>query len=375
MKKLLLPIIGMAFAYNAHAQISLTRADFPKPTANSPLPDSVMYTNVNTGTATAHLSTGANFAWNESTLGGAQAYQNFVAVSGTPTIFQFTFLGSDYAQPLIGGGGLAGGALSDAYEYYDYANNNNRLQIRGFGGYVTIPGVPTALPVPAVYSSPDILFNFPMTFGNSDSSVSGFTVTIPTAGLPLPIPIGDITIKRNQKRVNEVDGWGTLTLANGASYNVLRHVSKINRIDSLKTALANLGFPSQPVEYRWLGEQKKIPVMQINGTRANGNVTITNVTLWGSVYPAATSDFLGPLSLSVYPNPAREALHINCPSGTGPWSLQLFDVMGRRVAQFGFTANSNESEMIPLNGLAAGQYALHVQRNGKQYRQLIQVKP
>jgi hypothetical protein len=365
----------MAFAYNAHAQISLTRADFPKPTANSPLPDSVMYTNVNTGTATAHLSTGANSAWNESTLGGAQAYQNFVAVSGTPTIFQFTFLGSDYAQPLIGGGGLAGGALSDAYEYYDYANNDNRLQIRGFGGYVTIPGVPTALPVPAVYSSPDILFNFPMTFGNSDSSVSGFTVTIPTAGLPLPIPIGDITIKRNQKRVNEVDGWGTLTLANGASYNVLRHVSKINRIDSLKTALANLGFPSQPVEYRWLGEQKKIPVMQINGTRANGNVTITNVTLWGSVYPAGTSDLLGPLSLSVYPNPAREALHINCPSGTGPWSLQLFDVMGRRVAQFGFTANSNESEMIPLNGLAAGQYALHVQRNGKQYHQLIQVKP
>lgn len=375
MKKLLLPLLGMALAYNAHAQISLTRADFPKPTANSPLPDSVMYTNVNTGTATAHLSTGANFAWNESTLGGAQAYQNFVAVSGTPTIFQFTFLGSDYAQPLIGGGGLAGGALSDAYEYYDYANNNNRLQIRGFGGYVTIPGVPTALPVPAVYSSPDILFNFPMTFGNSDSSVSGFTVTIPTAGLPLPIPIGDITIKRNQKRVNEVDGWGTLTLANGASYNVLRHVSKINRIDSLKTTLANLGFPSQPIEYRWLGEQKKIPVMQINGTQTNGNVNITNVTLWGSVYPAATNDILGPLSLSVYPNPAREALQVERPSGNGPWNLQLLDMMGRRVAQFGFTANGNESEMIPLSGLAAGQYALHVQRDGKQFRQLIQVKP
>lgn len=371
-----LPFLGIALVCQAQAQITLTRADFPKPTANSPLPDSVIYTNVNTGTATAHLNTGSNFSWNESTLGGSQAYQNFVAVSGTPTIFQFTFLGSDYAQPLLnGGGGLAGGSLTDAYEYYDYANNNNRLQIRGFGGYVTIPGVPTALPVPAVYNSPDILFNFPMNFGNTDSSVSGFTVTIPTAGLPLPIPIGDITIKRNQKRVNEVDGWGTLTLANGATYNVLRHVSKINRIDSLKTTLANLGFPSQPIEYRWLGEQKKIPVMQINGTQNNGNVTITNVTLWGSVYPASTNDLMATDHLMVYPNPSKHVIHVDRPNGNGPWSLQLIDLMGRRMAQFGFSATGNNNESIPVADLPAGFYILKVQRDGKTYTQQIQVQP
>ena len=372
MKKIVLPLFGLILGLNAQAQITLTRADFPKPTGASPLPDSVMYTNVTAGTPTSHQNTGTNIAWTEPDLGGTQAYQSFIPVSSTPILFQASFIGSDYAQPLINGGGLAGGALSDAYEYYDYANNSNRLQIRGFGGNVTIPGVPTVLPIPAVFNSPDVLFNFPLNYGDKDSSNSGFSVTIPTNSLPLPIPIGDVTIKRIQKRVNEVDGWGTLTLANGITYDVLRHVSKINRIDSLKTSLTNLGFPSQPIEYRWLGTQKKIPVMQINGTVANGNVTVTNITLLGSVYPASVNNSNAFMPISVYPNPSSDVLHVDCPNGTGDWQIQLVDMMGRRCAQFHFKAG-NTSATIPVQGLAAGQYVLQVQHEGKVNKQLVNI--
>lgn len=366
MKKQILAIGLTAVCFAVQAQITLTRADFPKPTAGSSLPDSVMYTNINTGTASAHLTTGTNFSWNESTLGGSQAYQNFVSVSSTPTIFQFTFAGSDYAQPLIAGGAVAGGALSDAYEYYDYTNGNTKLQIRGFGGYLTIPGLPTALPLPAIFSSPDVIHVFPIAYGNKDSSNSGFSVPIPG------LPIGNVEVKRSQKRVNEVDGWGTLTLANGITYDVLRHVSNIDRVDSILTSFTNLGVPAQLREYKWLAAQKKIPVLQINGNVNGGNFNVTNVTCWGSVYPAGVSQF-GPLDMNLYPNPAHETITLDLPENViGDIDLTLHDMMGRRVANFHWKAEPRQNNLIPVSGLAAGHYLLTVQYNGKRSTRLFE---
>ena len=359
MKKQLFAIGLLAFGLSTQAQITLTRADFPKPTAGSPLPDSVMYTTINTGTASAHQSTGTNFSWNESTLGGSQSYQTFVPVSSTPSIFQFTFLGSDYAQPLIAGGAVAGGALSDAYEYYDYTTGNGKLQIRGFGGYLTIPGVPTSLPLPAIFTSPDVIHVFPMNYGNKDSSNSGFSVTVPG------LPIGNVEVKRTQKRVNEVDGWGTLTLANGITYDVLRHVSNINRVDSILTSFTNLGVPAQIREYKWLAAQKKIPVLQINGNVNGGNFNVTTVTCWGSVYPAGLTQ-PGPLNLNLYPNPAHETINLDLPDNiNGQIDVCLLDMMGRRMANFHWKAEPGQNTLIPVTGLAAGHYLLQVQYNGK----------
>ncbi len=360
MKKQLFALGLAAFCMNANAQITLSRADFPKPTAASPLPDSVMYTNINTGTASAYQNTGTNFSWNESTLGGSQAYQSFVPVSSTPTIFQFTFLGSDYAQPLLAGGGVAGGALSDAYEYYDYSTGNGNLQIRGFGGYLTIPGVPTSLPLPAIFTSPDVIHVFPIAYGNKDSSNSGFSVSVPG------LPIGNVEVKRTQKRVNEVDGWGTLTLANGVTYDVLRHVSNINRVDSILTSFTNLGVPAQIREYKWLAAQKKIPVLQINGNVNGGNFNVTNVTCWGSVFPAGTTQFQIPLNVNLYPNPAHESINVDLPiNASGQVDLTLHDMMGRTVASFHWKAEPGQTNHVPLQGLPAAQYLLRLHHNGQ----------
>ncbi|MBL7766929.1 MAG: T9SS type A sorting domain-containing protein [Chitinophagaceae bacterium] len=368
MKTVLLLLAGLLPAW-AGAQITLTRADFPKPTSSSPLPDSVLYTNVNGNTATAHTINGVNISWDESALSGTTAYQQFLPMSSTPLIFQLLFLSCDYAQPLLNSN-FGGNILSDAYEYYDYASSNSRLQVKGFGGNILIPGQTVAVPLPALYSSPDIIYEFPLAYGNKDSCVSGFDVSVPLGGI-----IGNIQLKRSQKRVNEVDAWGRMTTPSG-TYDVLRHVSNIERIDSLITGIFPIGIPSNPVEYRWLAPGMKIPVLQINGTQIGNNFNITGTTFWGS-----TALGIAPLnqnySLGLYPNPTTDQVTVQFVlNERSKVDIMVFDYSGRVCSEFHFSQmnSGSHSLAIPVYGLAGGQYQI-VCQSGSQLisRQLIKL--
>ncbi len=363
-------LICCLFANTIYSQIVLTRADFPKPTASSPLPDSVLFSNVLGGGATAHQFNGTSYNWDESQLSGSPAYQQFVSVSATPILFQFLFSSSDYAQPLLNGGTVAGGALSDAYEYYDYSNNDSRLQIRGFAGNILIPGQTIALPLPASYSSPDVLFTFPMEYGNKDSSNSGFDVNI-----PLGNGIGNVRIKRTQKRVNEVDGWGRISVPSGGTYDVLRHVSRINRVDSLITDFLPIGIPTNPIEYRWLAQGQKIPVVQINGnsTQGGSSVTVTSATYIGG-WPVSNTEFQQQPSLTIYPNPSDNILKVKHPfSNTGQVNVSIANMLGQELASFGFTNPQSDIE-LPIYHLPLGTYSIRVVANGQKSESLFQKK-
>jgi hypothetical protein len=335
----------------AQTQITLTRADFPKPTANSPLPDSVLYTNVNGTNTTAETIDGASQSWSEAGLTGTTAYQTFVPVSATPFIFQATFFGSDYAQPLLNSN-IAGQIASDAYEYYDYSAGNGKLQIRGFGANVTIPGTSTPLPLPAIYTSPDVVYVFPIAFGNMDSSTSSFNVS-----LPLPAPIGTVSVTRAQKRVNNVDAWGSISTPAG-TFDVLRVVSTINRIDSIKTQFVSFGTPSNPVEYKWLAAGKKIPVLQINGNNIAGVFTKTNATFWGASSVATTNVNANLNAFTTYPNPVIENATISFTlKKAATVDVEVLSITGEKVAHFHFKKQAgNFTETLPLQTLKAGNY-------------------
>jgi hypothetical protein len=351
----------------AQTPITLTRADFPKPTSSSVLPDSVLYTNVMSANTSAQTSNGASQIWNEWALTGTTAYQNFMPMSATPLVFQLAFLSCDFAQPLANAGtfgaGTTGGSLSDAYEYYDYSGS--KLQIKGFGANVTISGV--AAPLPALYTSPDVIYVFPIAYGNKDSSNSSFNVSLP---LTLPAPLNNITItvKRVQKRVNEVDAWGAVTTPAG-TFDVLRVVSKIDRIDSFKTSLFDIGTPSSPVEYKWLGAGKKVPVLQINGNDIAGVFTPTNATFWGeSLIPAATQNMNTNLnSLITYPNPVIENTTISFSLKTASTvDVEVVSITGEKVAHFHFSKQAgNFTETLPLQTLKAGNYLISC-KSGKE---------
>lgn len=200
------------------AQISITRADMPCPAANCGL-DSVLFTTVPPVQNTIDINTtGASSIWNILPLqNGTTSYQKFYPVNMTPIDFQLAFLGSDYAQPLLGNQNLVGLPVSDAYEFYNYAANSSRLEIKGFAAHMALQGIP--FPLLGVYSSPDVLYRFPLNFGDTDSSTSSYSVSVPPT-----TPFA--TIKRQQKRVNLVDGWGSLTTPAG-NFDVLRVKSDI----------------------------------------------------------------------------------------------------------------------------------------------------
>ena len=337
----------------AQTPITLTRADFPKPTSSSPLPDSVLYTNVNGTNTIAETINGASQSWSEAGLSGTTAYQLFVPVSATG-VFQIPFFGSDYAQPLLNSS-IAGQIASDAYEYYDYTTGNGKLQIRGFGANVTIPGTSIPLPLPAIYTTPDVVYIFPIVYGNMDSSTSSFNTTIP---LTLPV-IGSVNfnVTRSQKRVNNVDAWGSISTPAG-TFDVLRVVSNIDRVDSFKSTIFTFGTPSNPVEYKWLAAGKKIPVLQINGNNVAGVFTKTNATFWGASSVATTNVNANLNSFTNYPNPVIENATISFTLKKATTvDVEVLSVTGEKVAHFHYKKQAGDfTETLPLQTLKAGNY-------------------
>jgi hypothetical protein len=357
----------MATQLMAQSPITLSRADFPRPTSSSPLPDSVLFTNVPTvGNTVDITTTGANSLWMMSPLvNGTTAWQNFIPMSATPLIFQLAFLSCDYAQPLLGNAGAVGNLpLSDAYEYYNYATGDSRLEIKGFGANISLSGV--AVPLPALYTSPDVLYKFPIHYGDADSSVSGFSLTV-----PFPAPIGNVDIKRNQKRVNHVDGWGTITTPAG-TFDVLRVYSAIDRIDSVITSFVPLGFASKPVEIKWVGQAKKIPVFQVNGNLTGTTVAPTSITFWGAS-PEGLPQAINEKSLAIFPNPASQQAYIEYQLHADvDVDMYLQSVTGKQVAEFHFQhqAAGVHQEFLPLHSLPAGVYVVRCMAG----HQMVQAK-
>lgn len=361
--------ISTLYIGSLNAQITITRADLPKPTSSSILPDSVAYTQGQANATSAQNFSGANLNIDESQLDGTPQYARFVPMSATPLIFQLVFLSCDYARPLLGSQSLGNGTLSDAYEYYNYSSNNDRLEVKGFGGNLLIPGQTTAIPVPALYSSPDVIYRLPLNYGNTDSSNSGFDVTVPLGGL------GNIQIKRVQKRVNEVDAWGNLQLPTG-NFQFLRVRSEIDRVDSLITQLGALPFASKPIEYRWLSPALKIPALELIGIRNGNTANYTQMNFWGHVSTGYTQQVANK-SFTLYPNPTTSLLQVrmSCEPFTET-TLNIVNFNGAVVAEFHFKIASNgqlDAE-LPLEGLPSGNYLVTARNKGLRMTQSFLIR-
>ena len=264
----------------AHSQITITSADMPN------VNDTIR---VSVKTAFPEFdpsATGTNYVWDfRNLIPDSQRVVQFVTPFSTPYFF---FAASSYGArnytPDQFPFALLGSAPTNAYDFYKETN----ASLGQTGQGLTVNG----LTIPAFYTSNDILYKFPLNYGNVDSSNSGFNLPLPSIG----------AYGKKQFRKNTVDGWGTLLTPYG-TFNALRLVSRIEASDSIYLDTIGFGFtlPRQVrYEYKWLAQGKKIPLLQIDVTEGfTGNLSVDRVVWRDSVITPMSVNFFSQSSCPI----------------------------------------------------------------------------
>jgi hypothetical protein len=243
MKKIVALLFFCLYGMNSYSQITVTNADFAS------AGDTARFSTASPMSAVDLTLTGANYTWDFSFLQPvSQDVDTFLSVTSTPFVYVLVFgLSSNVAKKGFDLSALPAVPVSDIYNFYNRSSNNYRQT--GFGASVS--GITT----PLSFNSPDIIYDFPVNFGNIDSSDSDYSLAIP----------GLASAVGSQRRVNTVDGWGSVTTPYG-TFNALRIKSTITGEDSLFLDTLGQGFAApRPLtrEYKWLANGQDIPVLEI----------------------------------------------------------------------------------------------------------------
>ncbi|MCB0429822.1 MAG: gliding motility-associated C-terminal domain-containing protein [Flavobacteriales bacterium] len=266
MKHLLLAAI-LVLPGLAGAQITIGQSDMPDPG------DSITVSVQTSLSGFNPAATGTNQTWDYSTLvPDSQRYEVYLSPLSTP--YPYYAFSASYGvrnpSPDAIPFSLLGTPPENAFIFYK--ESGSTYQIPGEG--VTLSGQP----LPLFYNSPDVVYRFPLNYSNRDSSLSGYGMALPGFGY----------FGKDQKRTNNVDGWGTLILPSG-TYETVRVHSILEVTDTIFLDTLGFGFripmPTEH-EYKWLAKGGKIPVLQINTQELpfGGIQTVTEVIYQDSSY-------------------------------------------------------------------------------------------
>ena len=263
MKKLFTFFLLIISATASYAQITITNADMPSGG------DTARFSNASVLSPVDVTLTGANYTWDFSFLQPTgQDVDTFMSVTSTPFVYILVFgLNSNVAKRGLDLSGFPQVPVSDIYNFFSKSSASFRQM--GYGA--SISGVTT----PISFNNPDVIYDFPVSFGNMDSSDSDYSLIIPN----IASAIG------SQHRVNEVDGWGSVTTPYGV-FNALRIRSTLTGEDSLYVDSLGLGFAApRPMthEYKWLANGQDIPVLEIITTETLGTETVTSIRYRDSI--------------------------------------------------------------------------------------------
>ncbi len=133
---------------------------------------------------------------------------------------------------------------------YDFLTKNSSVY-KAVGRGLTFQN----LPVPSFYSDDDEIYQFPLQYGDNDSST--FRVAFDLGGT--------IGLVQKGSRRNKVTGWGSITTPFG-TFNALKVETTIWQTDSI--SLNGFGLPPIPstrVWYSWWSTAEEMPIMEARG--------------------------------------------------------------------------------------------------------------
>lgn len=352
MKQGLLTLILLCgFCITSKAQVTITNADMPS------AGDQVILDNATPPQGLDLSLTGPNYTWDFSNVSpNSTDTTDFVSVGSTPFAYQFFFnnvilypnnkadvatAGVDFPIPPA-----VPVTITEVINYFRKPSGDYS-QV-GFGA--NISGLPSSVQFDPI----DRILKFPAQYGNIDSSRFEWFISIPTIG----------AYGQNKWRYNHADGWGTLLLPNGASYQALRVESRLAGIDTFYLDLAGFGFafPSTTYEYRWYTPNEPAPVLQINAASVMGNIT-ANSFAYKHIDPATAGvPFSENFSFNRFsPNPVEDfALIEYLSKGAENIWFMVYAADGRlvkRVMVSSPAAGLNKAE-LSFADLAPGCYVL-----------------
>lgn len=364
--KSLLTVLSIMLCVNfGFAQLTITNADMPS------VGDTFRVSNGLITAAIDPVPTGSQFTWDFSMLQMVtQDVDTFVNVSSTGGIYSIVFSNLPF-NPYRANLAARGSALpaipqltiSDVV--YFYYNSSGGYEVSGYGA--NINGVSAPIP----FNNKDKIYDFPLNFGNTDSSDSDFQLNVPGLGF----------YGHNQHRVNEVDGWGTLITPFG-SFNTLRIKSQITSVDSLyiDSVGTGFGFSLPPTtEYKWLGAQSGIPLLQITTTNTLGTEIISSIRYRDSLRVLTGIEALDAqsnLQPFLYPNPSNGIFTLETTITTGnPTAITLYSINGEKIKELwsgNLRVGKNSLNFdIKDTPLANGIYLLKIESDGSEQVRLL----
>jgi PKD repeat protein len=267
--------------------------------------------------------TGANQAWDFSGLTPiSQDTMKFKKPQEVNVAFLLSFFGDVAVQQ-------PNGALKNYYGFFKTGAGAYVQQGAGF----TLPVV--NIPLPIQYTSPDVVYRFPLTYGNKKDS-SKYELNNNFQGITLAV---------HGKRVNTVDGYGTITTPY-KSFSCIRVKSEITEFDTL----GGIPIDNSRTEYKWLSTDEKVPVMQVIEWPVLGTVTIYRDIHRDIINPVAPQvDFSADKTTVETGDTVSFTNNTTPPMANYTWSIS--------PSSFMFVRNTKASSSAPaLVFTQAGQY-------------------
>jgi len=264
MKKIYLALALLAsITTNSFSQITITQSDMPGPG------DTTRLTSAEINLLLNYAATGPNYTWNFANLRtNTQLLDSPMSVSATNFIYALYFANFGFnpnrASVAYADAGLAVNPLiplTNPYSF-NYLTSSVYKQV-GIGAELV------SIPTPIAFNNHDVIYNLPLNYGDADTSDSDWGLGIPGVGY----------LGYAQTRINEVDGWGTLTTPHG-TYDVLRVKTIRAQRDTIGLDSLSLNFAiDRPLltEYKWLANGETKPVMQVNTQTIFGIEIITEI--------------------------------------------------------------------------------------------------
>ena len=282
MQKLNFSLLLLLFPVTLFSQISINDNDMPS------VGDTIRSSNSFDVGLLDYASTGSDFSWDFSTLVPVtQQVDTFISVQETPWVYQVVFfLSSNLAQPMQNFESVPGFEVDEAYNFYKNSGSSFKMT----GNAASLNGIP----IPNKFDEDDIIYKFPMEYGNVDSSLSTYGMDVPGLGY----------MGGWKKRVNHCDGWGTLTTPYG-SFQTLRLKSDIVQYDSIYIDSLGFGFPfyRNYTEYKWLGDNFGIPLCTVTD---NGIApTVSYIDSVRVMFLGIQPELQRASKLKVFPNPTN----------------------------------------------------------------------